>query len=121
LSLHFSDFLRFSRDFTRISNLTILLKMYFCTGTPRTFQRLTDLPFLCTQTLRKISILTLRPSRHRVGSPAAIAGRPWPSSGTGPPRGSPRVEWRGRSAWRRLRRGRAAGCHSGGGGAMPSN
>jgi hypothetical protein len=125
LSLHFPILLRFSRDFTRISKCVLLLKMYFYAGTPRTFQSLTNLAFLCTQTLRKISILTHRPSRRRVGSPAAIAGRPWPSSGTEPPRGSPRVEWRGRLAWRQLRRGReaaaAVGCGSGGGGAMPSD
>jgi hypothetical protein len=62
----------------------------------------------------------------RVGSPAAMAGRPWPTSGARPPRGSPRVDWRGWSARTRIRRERtavaaAAGCGSSGGGAMPSN
>jgi hypothetical protein len=102
-----------SRDFTRINNLTILLKMYFCAGTPRTCQGFTNLTIFCTQTLRKISILTPRPSHCRVGLPTAIAGRPWPSSGAGPPRGSLRVEWRGRSARRRLQRGRAVAAGGG--------
>jgi hypothetical protein len=107
LSLHFSIFLRFSRDFSRISKMIVLLKFHFSAETARNFQSLTYMPFPCTQALGKNKILTHMPSRCRVGSPTAMAGRPWPSSGAGPPRGSPRVDWRGwpARAWARLRRG----------------
>jgi hypothetical protein len=49
-----------------------------------------------------------------VGSSAVMAGRPWPTSGSGPPRGSPRVDWRGWTARAGLRRGCAAVAGGGG-------
>jgi hypothetical protein len=48
-----------------------------------------------------------------VGSPAARVGRPWPTSDAGPPWSSPRGDWRGRSARRRLRRGHTAAAGGG--------
>jgi hypothetical protein len=53
LSLHFAISLRFSRGFTRISNLTILLKMYFYAETLRTFQSHTNQSLVHTQVLEK--------------------------------------------------------------------
>jgi hypothetical protein len=82
--------------------------MYFYVETLRTFQSLTNLPSLCTQALGKIPILTHMPFRCRVGSLAAMAGRPCPTSSSGPPRSSPRDDWRGWPVWARLWRGRAA-------------
>jgi hypothetical protein len=60
------------------------LKIRFCTEVPGTFQGLTQTPFPFAQALGKIPILTSIPSHRRVGSPAAIAGRPRPTSGAGP-------------------------------------
>jgi hypothetical protein len=71
-------------------------------------------PSLALRPLGKSQFFTSVPSRHRVGSLAVMAGRPWPTSGVGPPRGSPRVDWRGWTARARLRWGRAV--TTGGGG-----
>jgi hypothetical protein len=68
--------LRFSREFTRFSKLDILLKLHFCSGTPKTSQNLTDIAFPCTQALGKIPILTSVPSRRGVGSPAVKICQP---------------------------------------------
>jgi hypothetical protein len=40
----FLIFLRFSRDFTRISKVTLLLKMHLCNEVPRTFPTITNMP-----------------------------------------------------------------------------
>jgi hypothetical protein len=98
LSLHFPNFLRFSRDFTRISKSAFLLKIRFCTEVLGTFQSLTQIPFFCTQALGKIPILIHMPSRCRVGSP--------------------RGDWRGWSAQWWLRRGRVAADGGGGRGGL---
>jgi hypothetical protein len=98
--------------------MTLLLKMHFSAWAPRNFQSLTYMPFPCTQALGKIPILTHMPFRRRVGSSAVRTGRPWPSSGARPPRSSPRGDWRGWPARRRLRRGRATVAGGGGHGGL---
>jgi hypothetical protein len=98
--------------------MTLLLKFHFSAETPKFFQSLTYIPFLCTRALEKIPILTHMPSCRRVGSLAARAGRPCPTNGAGPPRSSPRGDWRGWSARRRLQRGRAAAAGGGGRGGL---
>jgi hypothetical protein len=73
--------------------MAILLKMYFYTGTPRTFQSLSKLPLLCTQALGSIEILTQMPSRRRVGSPAANSGRRRETCSVGVWLGWPHIDW----------------------------
>jgi hypothetical protein len=51
--MNFSIFLRFSRDFIRISKVTLLLKMHLCNEVPRTFPTLTDMPLDCTKHPRR--------------------------------------------------------------------
>jgi hypothetical protein len=85
---------------------------------PRTFQSLTDIPFPCTQAPGNNPILTSIPSRRRVGSPTAMAGRSWPTNGAGPPCGSPKGDWRGWPARARLRLGHAAVVGGGGRGGL---
>jgi hypothetical protein len=62
--------------------------------------------------------LALRPlGKSQSSHPYPLAaGRPWPTSGAGPPRGSPRVDWRGWTARAQLQRGRSATTGRGGSG-----
>jgi hypothetical protein len=69
LGLHFSDFLRFSMEFPRISKTHVLLEIPFCNPAPESFRFLTSRSLLCTQD----------PGKNRgdaIGSPRAAGGGP---------------------------------------------
>jgi hypothetical protein len=111
LSLHFSDFSTICRDFTRISKVLSLLKMYFCAGAPRTFQSLTNVPLYCTKLPEKTWGLAMPPLAM-----GAARLRPIPASRrhsrhvkrSGSTRSSPRAQGWPRFERRGRRRGRAA-------------
>jgi hypothetical protein len=81
MSLHFfPNFLRFSRDFTRFSNLNTLLKMYFCAGVPRSFDSLTEIPLVREKDPRKKRVLTIGPFGRRSAPVRPNSGETLPGS-----------------------------------------
>jgi hypothetical protein len=104
-SLQFSEFSTICYTFYKFLKTRYTFEDSFRTEAPGKNQTLADRSLVHGFNPGKISIVINLPFRRRVGSPAAMAGRPWPTSGAVLPRGSPRADWRGWTARPGQRRG----------------
>jgi hypothetical protein len=68
--------LQFSRDFTRICKILLLLKFPFCNGVPRSFPTFTNIPLDCTVNPGKIWGLAMLPLAMGGGAAPANSGEP---------------------------------------------
>jgi hypothetical protein len=107
LSLHFPIFLRFSIDFTRISKITLLLKLH--AEVPTKIYAITNMPLVYIKTLGRTPSLAMWPlGWGRCGSGQIRRGqrRSRPCRGTGRRERSPRARLCSELGWKDTRRWR---------------